>query len=72
MSDKTNRRASKSKPRCEICNGRFGLIRHRFARKQFCSKRCLERYLAKSRQQSNSGCASLELGLVMHEYPSAG
>jgi hypothetical protein len=29
---------------CHECNGRFGLIRHRFALKQFCSKRCLQKY----------------------------
>jgi hypothetical protein len=27
--------------RCYLCNGPFGLIRHRFALKQFCSKQCL-------------------------------
>ena len=40
-----------SKPRCEVCNGSFGLIRHRLAYKQFCSKHCLDQYLA-SRKQS--------------------
>ena len=30
--------------RCYHCNGRFGLIRHRFALKHFCSKRCLDGY----------------------------
>jgi hypothetical protein len=30
--------------RCYQCNGRFGLIRRRFALKQFCSKRCLDEY----------------------------
>jgi hypothetical protein len=34
------------KPRCEVCKGSFGLIRHRLAFKQFCSKRCLDQYLA--------------------------
>ena len=31
----------KAKPRCEVCHGRFGLIRHRSASKQFCSKQCV-------------------------------
>jgi hypothetical protein len=34
------------KPRCEVCKGSFGLIRHRLAFKQFCSKHCLDQYLA--------------------------
>ena len=29
---------------CFQCNGRFGLIRYRAALKQFCSKRCLDKY----------------------------
>ena len=41
----------KAKPRCEVCNGRFGLIRHRSASKQFCSKHCLDQYLAKRKEQ---------------------
>jgi hypothetical protein len=32
--------------RCYQCNGRFGLVRHRFALKQFCSKHCVENYRA--------------------------
>ena len=32
--------------RCYQCNGRFGLIRHRFALKQFCSKNCVIKYRA--------------------------
>jgi hypothetical protein len=42
---------SPSKPRCEICKGGFGLIRYRLARKEFCSKQCLERYLAERVQR---------------------
>jgi hypothetical protein len=30
--------------RCYRCNGRFGLVRHRFAVKAFCSKRCLNEH----------------------------
>ena len=33
--------------RCYLCNGPFGLIRHRFALKQFCSKQCLDQYKGK-------------------------
>ena len=51
MREDTNSRVTKRKPRCEVCDGCFGLIRHRFAHKQFCSKRCLEQYLAKSKRQ---------------------
>jgi len=32
--------------RCYHCNQRFGLIRHRFALKQFCSKQCLNDHRA--------------------------
>jgi hypothetical protein len=28
-----------------MCNGRFGLVRHRFGWKQFCCKACLDSYL---------------------------
>jgi hypothetical protein len=51
MRKDTNSMMAKRKPRCEVCGGCFGLIRHRFAQKQFCSKRCLEQYLAKSKQR---------------------
>jgi hypothetical protein len=30
--------------RCQLCEGRFGLIRHRCALRQFCSKACLHEY----------------------------
>ena len=50
----TNPTVAKRKPRCEICNGCFGLIRHRIGHKQFCSKHCLEQYLAKSEQRPSS------------------
>ena len=32
--------------RCEVCEGAFGLTRRRFEQKQFCSKHCLEWYVA--------------------------
>jgi hypothetical protein len=44
----------KTKARCETCNGSFGLIRHRFAYKQFCSKQCLDSYLAKTKQRATN------------------
>jgi hypothetical protein len=53
-SDVTNPRPNKPKPRCEICNSSFGLIRHRFAHKHFCSNRCLDWYLANRKQQPSS------------------
>jgi hypothetical protein len=42
-----------TKARCETCKGSFGLIRHRYAYKQFCSKQCLDSYLVKTKQASN-------------------
>jgi hypothetical protein len=38
--------------RCATCGGAFGLIRHRLALKQFCSKRCLEHYRANGKQET--------------------
>lgn len=36
---------------CSQCNGRFGLIRHRWLGYQFCTKGCLQHFLAlRSRQ----------------------
>jgi len=46
-----NRKANT--PRCAICNGSFGLIRYRFAHKQFCSKQCLERYVANTKKKAS-------------------
>jgi hypothetical protein len=37
--------------RCYQCNGRFGLIRHKSALKQFCSKACLAEYRASSERE---------------------
>ena len=51
MYQDANSKVAKPKPRCEVCNGGFGLIRHRFAHKEFCSKRCLDHYLAESKQR---------------------
>src|SRR5271157_5978171 len=53
----------KTKARCETCNGSFGLIRHRYAYKQFCSKQCLDSYLAKTNNRLpslNNGSTSLK------------
>jgi hypothetical protein len=36
---------------CFQCNGRFGLIRHTFGQKQFCSTQCLNRYKADIEQK---------------------
>jgi hypothetical protein len=52
--DETDPARNGPKPRCEICNGSFGLIRHRLARKQFCSNRCLKQYLAKRKHEPSS------------------
>ena len=52
---------SPSKPRCEICKGGFGLIRFRVAQKQFCSKQCLEQYLAERMRRVASFKQSIDL-----------
>jgi hypothetical protein len=33
-----------AKRQCDMCNGRFGLVRQRFGYKQFCCKACLDDY----------------------------
>ena len=50
-SKEAQHKGSPPKPRCDVCKGSFGLIRHRLAYKQFCSKHCLNQYLAKREQQ---------------------
>jgi hypothetical protein len=40
----TGRRPALAPNRCYQCHGRFGLIRHRYARRQFCTKDCVERF----------------------------
>jgi hypothetical protein len=51
---KTTPKSTKAKARCAICHGSFGLIRYRFELKQFCSKQCLDRYLARRKDQPTS------------------
>ena len=46
--------------RCYTCNGRFGLIRHKFAQKQFCSKQCLDRYKSDTARKSSSSKQSID------------
>ena len=43
--------AKPSKARCETCKGDFGLIRHRYANKQFCSKHCVQRHLTSTTER---------------------
>ena len=37
----------------DMCNGRFGLVRHRFGRKQFCCKACLDSYLSDTMREAH-------------------
>jgi hypothetical protein len=53
MRETTNPEWSNTKARCTMCNGRFGLIRHRLSIYQFCSKQCLESYQAKAQQRAS-------------------
>jgi tRNA U54 and U55 pseudouridine synthase Pus10 len=50
MSEEAQSKHREPKRRCEVCGGSFGLIRHRLAFKQFCSKHCLDQLLAKRKQ----------------------
>ena len=51
MREKHKSKTAKPAARCAMCDGRFGLIRHRFTHKQFCSKSCLDHYLAIRKQK---------------------
>jgi hypothetical protein len=46
MSSGASTSKSVGKRRCDMCNGRFGLVRYRFGWKQFCCKACLDSYLS--------------------------
>ena len=46
-------KSEKAKTFCAVCGASFGLIRHRFSDKQFCSKQCLEQYLVDIKQQTD-------------------
>jgi hypothetical protein len=46
MPKKTSRKSVGRRARCSLCGGGFGVIRFRFELREFCSKRCLNRYLA--------------------------
>jgi hypothetical protein len=46
-------RALPGTKRCHSCSGPFGLIRHRFALKQFCSKQCLDQYKGNIESQAS-------------------
>jgi hypothetical protein len=43
MADDRQQRSPGAK-RCCQCGGKFGLVRYRFLRQYFCSRRCMERY----------------------------
>ena len=51
---KTTPKGTKTRTRCAMCKGYFGLIRYHFDHKQFCSKQCLDRYLARRKDQPTS------------------
>jgi hypothetical protein len=40
--------------RCDTCNGKFGLTRRRWMGHAFCSKVCLDNFLAKRARQAQS------------------
>ena len=42
-----------------MCNGRFGLVRHRFGWKQFCCKACLDTYLTCTTREAHRCQASV-------------
>jgi hypothetical protein len=40
---------------CAHCHGKFGLVRHRWASKSFCSRKCLDQHTAWLRAQRAKG-----------------
>ena len=49
-----------SKRSCDMCNGRFGLVRQRFGWKQFCCKACLDNYLSRNLREAYRSNRRLE------------
>ena len=43
-----------AKARCATCDREFGRIRYRFLHREFCSKRCLNLYLARRTEKPTS------------------
>jgi len=43
--------------RCHCCHERFGLIRHHYDRRQFCSAICVASYRATLHQAARAGAA---------------
>jgi hypothetical protein len=39
--------------RCYQCHGGFGLIRYRFAQKQFCSKQCVTKFKVSAEREAS-------------------
>ena len=39
--------------RCAICDGKFGLVRHRLWRTPICSRKCVDRLKARRRSDRN-------------------
>jgi hypothetical protein len=48
------------KRRCDMCNGRFGLVRRRFGWKQFCCKACMDNYLSRTTREAHRSRSWLE------------
>ena len=58
----------KTKARWATCNGGFGLIRYRYGYKKFCSKQCLDRYLAKTTQRVSNFKQRVEFFQVLQNH----
>jgi hypothetical protein len=52
-SETSGQRPALTPNRCYQCHGRFGLIRHRYALRQFCTKQCLERFRNNSDREAH-------------------
>jgi hypothetical protein len=40
-------------PRCAVCDGKFGLVRHYSWRTPLCSKKCVDRFRARRQNDRN-------------------
>src|SRR5262249_62311773 len=58
---------SVSKRRCDMCKGRFGLVRHRFGWKQFCCKACLDKYLSDTTREAQRSKHWLEYHIALND-----
>jgi len=53
MPDCSESHGSNTAARCAVCDGKFGLVRHYSWRTALCSKKCLDRFAARTASDRN-------------------